>query len=335
MKRPDYIICAPLQWTFSSNGVLALVRLARSIEKTGRRAYMCTYRHVNGVEAAIGIDFDTYAPKNEGEQQFVGTIRRVAQEFGITMLKDFSQQHVDDCIVVYPEALLTNPLNAKRVVRYFLNREGIVSGRKVNVGPDDFILAHSRVMHPDPHHVCYFAELNPLFHNRGTHPAEHRQLDISYIGKGSVYGITDPVPETVVITRTWPETKQELAILLRNCRFFFTADACSNLNTEALACGAIPAFRDTGPWTNEDIDSFEPAPFPRLYEGVQAGDDFFAEFEKERLGYLERLQRLIDGWDDSVAQMADKADVHFALRPHTAPAPRDTAPASAAGRVTA
>ncbi|KMY85437.1 hypothetical protein BUMB_02526 [Candidatus Paraburkholderia calva] len=132
MNKPDYIICAPLHLVFTSNGVLALVKLARSIEKTGRRAFMCTYQHVNGVETAIGIDYDTYVPRNEAEADFIGLIRRATSEFGITLLKDFSQRHVDECIIVYPEALLCNPLNGKRVVRYFLNRDGIVSGRKVN-----------------------------------------------------------------------------------------------------------------------------------------------------------------------------------------------------------
>jgi hypothetical protein len=311
MTKPDFIICAPLHFVFASNGVLALVKLARAIEKTGRSAYVCTYVHGNGQDTILAVDFDTYVCQNEQETQLVGTVRRATKEFGIQMLKDFSPQRIGECYVVYPEAIRYNPLNAKRVIRYFLNKDTFFPAAKVQVGPDDFILAHSRVMHPDPHHVCYFAELNPLFNSEGSHPAQYRQMDLCYLGKGPTYGYTHIVPETVVITRTWPTTKEQLAILLRNCRFFYTADACSNLNVEALACGAIPAFLDYGPWKPEEIDSAEPGVFPRLYDGIAAGDNFYEEFEVARAGYLGRLGSYIDGWETSVAQMIEKVDAHF------------------------
>ena len=113
--------------------------------------------------------------------------------FDLKLLKDFSQRRVDECYVVYPEVMVNNALNARNVIRYFLNKDN--PGRRVNVGERDFILAHSRVMHPDPHHVCYFADVNPLFHNNGTYPAELRQMDIAYIGKGALYGAVDGVPD--------------------------------------------------------------------------------------------------------------------------------------------
>ncbi|VWD35429.1 hypothetical protein [Burkholderia contaminans] len=310
MENADFIICAPLYMTFKSNGVLALARLAQAIEKAGRSAYMCTYEFVDGREVILGIDYDTYQPKNDAERQIVGEVLRAVRTFDLKLLKDFSQRRVDECYVVYPEVMVNNALNARNVIRYFLNKDN--PGRRVNVGERDFILAHSRVMHPDPHHVCYFADVNPLFHNNSTYPAELRQMDIAYIGKGALYGAVDSVPETVLITREWPASKEQLAIMLRNCRFFYTADACSNLNVEALACGAIPAFMDNGPWTDEEIDGAEPGTFPRLYAGIEAGDDFYARFEEARAKYFENLRGYIDGWDAGVAEMIGKADRHFA-----------------------
>jgi hypothetical protein len=314
MNKPDFIICAPLHFIFLSNGVLALAKLARSIEKAGRSAYVCAYQHQDGQDVMFKLDFDAFQPRNDVEVRFVDTVRRAKKEFGFRMLTDWNPQRIDECFVVYPEAILGNPLNAKRVIRYFLNRDGIMNNRKVELGPHDFILAHSRVMHPNPQHVCYFADVNPLFHNEGTRPAEHRHLDITYIGKGALYGVTEPIPGTVEITRTWPATKEQLAMLLRNCRFFYTGDACSAVNVEALACGAIPAFFNNGPWTNEDIDNFEPGVFPRLYEGIQAGDNFYAEFETGRTRYLQRMRDYTEGWDASVAQMVEKVDRHFGVK---------------------
>ncbi|MBR8229843.1 hypothetical protein KDX05_16140 [Burkholderia vietnamiensis] len=310
MGNADFIICAPLYLTFKSNGVLALARLAQAIEKAGRSAYVCTYQFVDGRESILGIDYDTYEPKNDAERQIVDEVLRAVRTFDLKMLKDFSQRRIDECYVVYPEVMVNNALNARNVIRYFLNKDN--PARPVNVGERDFILTHSKVMHPNPHHVSYFGDVNPLFHSNGTYPAEHRQMDITYIGKGALYGAPEVVPGTVLITREWPASKEQLAIMLRNCRFFYTADACSNLNVEALACGAIPAFMDNGPWRDEEIDGAEPGKFPRLYAGIEAGEDFYARFEEARAQYFENLRGYIDGWDAGAAEMIEKVDRHFA-----------------------
>jgi hypothetical protein len=315
MTKRDFIICAPLQLVNHSNGVLALVQLALSIEKSGRSAYLCVNSNSDGREVVLSIDFDTYVPQSDAERHFIGAIRQAQEKFGFKMLKDFSQQRIDECYVVYPEVMLQNALHAKRVIRYFLNREGnLAIGHKINVGVDDFILAHSRIMHPNPHHVCFFAAINPLFHDENTHPTRLRKMDLLYIGKGAHYGLSGTLPNVVTITRTWPDTKEQLAILLRNCRVFYSGDACSSINVEALLCGAIPALLHNGPWTNEELDGTELGPFPRLHAGTPADEDFFATLEKQRTGYIDQLRKFQLGWDDSVAQLIDKVDAHFESR---------------------
>lgn len=331
MKKRDFIICAPLHAVNNSHGILALVQLGLSIEKSGHSVYFCVNTMLNNQEVVVTVDFDTCVPQNDAEKKLVESIKRVRAQFGIKLLADFSAQRIDECYVVYPEIMLHNPLKAKRVVRYFLNKDGnLRNGERVNVGETDFILAHSKVMYPKVHHVCFFAILNPLFNDRDTHLAEHRKLDITYIGKGEHYGLSGTIPGTIAITRTWPETKEQLAILLRNCRFFYTGDACSAINAEALRCGAIPAFLDNGPWSDEEIDGAETGVFPRLFGGMKPSNNFFAEFEIDRGAYLERLQRLADGWDASVVEMVEKVNVHFESR---LPSPlfAEPAPISALG----
>ena len=314
MTKRDFILCAPLQLVNHSNGVLAIVQLALSLEKAGRRAYLCVNSMHNDKEVVLNVDFDTYVPQNENEKRFVDAIRQAQQKFGFQMLRDFSQQHIDTCYVVYPEIIHTNPLNAKRAIRYFLNKDGGLSGRKVGVGPNDFILAQSRVMYPEAHFVAYFAAVNPLFHSEGMYPTEQRKLDLLYIGKGAQYGLNVTLPDTVTITRTWPETKEQLALLLRNCRIFYTGDACSSTNLEALFCGAIPAFIHNGPWSDAEIDGSELGAFPRLRAGMSRTDNFFAEFEAERNRYIGRIRTFQTGWDARVAQFAEKVDAHFSTR---------------------
>jgi hypothetical protein len=297
-----------------SNGILGLVQLAKTIEKLGRTAYMCQIRGDND-EIICSDDLNTHISANEKTKTVIDTIVQAAQKFGVKICSDFTRQRIDGAYVVYPENVLENPLGAKNVVRYFLNRDGILKkGATVNVGATDFILTHSKVMRPDAQHVCHFSMMNPLFNRDNTVPPELRKLDITYIGKGSLYGYAGKVDHTVEITRNWPATKEELAALLRNCRFFYSADACSYINNEALSCGAIPVFIHNGPWTDAEIDSFEGGTLPRLRPNATLDENFFPQFEVARDQYLKRLQACEQRWEPSVREMIEKVDRHFASR---------------------
>lgn len=321
MQKPDFIICAPIFSVARSNGVLALVEMGRAIQKLGRSVYFCVNSQRGDQEVIIDYDFDNVTTNDERGREFVESIRQARDRFGIQLLTDFSQKRIDESYVIYPEVMLYNVLNAKRTVRYFLNKDGnLRNGRKVNAGPNDFILAHSKTMHPNPHHVCFFSQQNPVFHDENTHPAKDRKLDITYLGKGENYGLTGTMPNTITITRTWPQTKEELALLLRNCRMFITGDACSNLNVEALSCGAVPVFLHNGPWTDAEIDGTELGTLPRVHTGTTMGENFFDTFEVERKAFLARVRRLEEGWEQGVATFVEKVDAHFAERaPFAAP----------------
>jgi len=314
MKKRDFILCAPLHLIEHSNGVVAIAQLALSLEKAGYRASICVCWRAGGDDAVCRVDLDTYVPARDEEREFIAKIKRAQEKYGLTLLKDVSQQYIDECYVVYPEVTLTNPLNAKRVVRYFLNKDGIMTGQRVDVGPNDFILAHSRTMHPSAHFVCYFAATNPLFHKEGTRLAKERTLDLFYVGKGAAFGFKGSVANTLAITRTWPQRKEQLAILLRNCRIFYTADACTSLNQEALLCGAIPAFIDKGPWTDAEIDDCELGVFPRLHYAASSDEVDFDAFETKRDRYINQIRAFQADWDARVAELGSKVEAHFDAR---------------------
>ncbi|MBF0185799.1 MAG: tetratricopeptide repeat protein [Magnetococcales bacterium] len=165
------------------------------------------------------------------------------------------QRIKDRVIVIYPEIIPSNPVQATRVVRYMLNREA--GTQSVRAGADDFIVSFSK-MFLLSHYVLYMpVSLDlALFHDREA-PQERNQ-DMCWIGKGSLYGVQDKPPAGCVpITITWPPTRQELADQLRQSRFLYTFDALTSLTVEAALCGAVPVIKHFGPWSRRDFEFSE------------------------------------------------------------------------------
>jgi len=126
----------------------------------------------------------------------------------------------DDTIVIYPEVIDGNPLNAKNIVRYYLNREGMAAGNAVNSGPNDFILAFNKLYHPSPDAILRYEKIDPNFYSTEISPL-NRRLDCTYIGKGLHYSeYCKVIDGTIEITRTAPAMKEGLANLLRQTRFY-------------------------------------------------------------------------------------------------------------------
>lgn len=313
MKKPDFIICGPFAMADKSHGVRTLVEMARAIERSGRRAFLYTYGFINGQETFFQVNFDKIEVQNEMEDNFFGSIFKLKRDFGVKFLTDFSPEYLANSYAIYPEVMRnSNVLKSRNVIRYFLNKDGELSGHKVESGSNDFILSFSESMHPNPHHICFYVgDDYEMFDSRNALATGERRIDVTYIGKGKHYGLSGVMPNTVEITRKWPKTKEQLAILLRNCRFFYTGDACSKINVEALGCGAVPVYLHNGTWTEEEIDSGEFGVIPRLRPNTTIGSDFFTNFETRRSEFMNRLQTLIDGWDPSVQQMIEKVDRHF------------------------
>lgn len=224
---------------------------------------------------------------------------------------------LDDFIVVYPETLPGNPLNAPNVVRYVMNfpaknMHPMVAGEK------DFILAYWPEYYPGFHHALAILPENP--HLKLTSPVTpllERSMHCCYVGKGVKVPNYFDLEGTTVITREWPASKPELYALLQKTRFFFTWDPLTSLNFEAVFWGALPVVLRFQPY----FDAFptfglspipyataNPLPETRSFENLQL---YFQDFDYERQQAINRYQALRQ--DELFLTMAftEKVQAHF------------------------
>jgi len=137
-------------------------------------------------------------------------------------------------IVVYPETFPGNWLNAKRVVRFILNRPGELGDCPGYYDPAEFLVAYNR-------HLAAYADgrmlqvpsVEPWFYDPGEGAV--RDVDVVYVGKGRNSG--HHPPGCVEITRAWPPSRREVAELLRHTRTLYSYDHFTMIVPEAQLCG--------------------------------------------------------------------------------------------------
>jgi len=164
----------------------------------------------------------------------------------------------DDDIVVYPEIIPGNPLNAKRVVRYILNVPGKLGGT-TEYDSREILVAYTKDF--SRHSNGIYLEI-PIIEDFFTNRGLERTVDCFWVGKGR--NTHHPATKGCIeITYQWPRKRRELAELLNRTRVFYSYDDCTHLLTEAMLCGcAIKLIKN-----DELVDHIQiPPPDPEEFQ---------------------------------------------------------------------
>lgn len=300
----NYIVLAP-PYDQQSAGIRVVHNLCNELNRIGKNAYILFYRF----PPAGGITFISPGETNVGYCPEHTLIKKLPMATDIEAYREL----IDSAIVIYPEVMQLNPLNAPNVVRYVLNNPNN-NGYSVFQQPEDYIVAWSRNYWENPDHLLTILFDDPIFHDRDTLPTEQRRMDMTYVGKGSDFGECFKIPGTVMLERRWPADRESLAVLLRNTRYLLTWDLVTQTNLDALRCGAIPVVLRWHPFDPSVMTTaFGDIPYAelRLEEGnanVIYDPEIFAE-KREHL--LNHYRHLASSLTERVAAFAEAAERYF------------------------
>jgi hypothetical protein len=163
-------------------------------------------------------------------------------------------------IAVYPEVVTGNPLNARIVARWVLNRPGLLGGEKV-YDPGELVFYYSEVylgaIQNKVQGRLFISNTNDsLFFYDAAHPPESRTLECFYVGKSSYKaGYFDP-DKAFEITRSSP-TRKNLGVLLRSARVLYCFDNSTALVLEAALCGCAVVIIADGTQSRAAIEKTE------------------------------------------------------------------------------
>jgi hypothetical protein len=240
-----FVIVAP-PYSARSGGIMVLHDLCEALNRCGYQAGIVFLHGGNAVEQNYSYAVSSHPPlyRDGGAYHYY----RDEQE---------AQQAILSGTVVYPDLITGNPLGAKSVIRYVLNfNESDFLG--------DFVLAFSAIYSKYASHVLYKPFHHPAFSDSGAVHWRNRTLDLTYIGKGSSFIECHRINNTLLVERDYPRDKEQLALLLRQCRFFYTWDCVSATNIDALMCGAVPVLLHDKQISRDQINRMEIGSFPRF-----------------------------------------------------------------------
>jgi len=278
VNKIEYVILTP-EYTDKSAGIYALHVLCDALRKRGYEAFMAT--------SSLDVQCkDLDCPNISIQEAFIKTFK-------------------GNAIAVYPEITPGNPLRAKHVARWVLNRPGLLGGDKEYSG-SEMVFLYDNVFAPDVSNKV-IGRLQPptyrrdIFFDKGL----KRDRTCFYGGKGVIDLSKIPDPDSVMITREWPLDRNALAELFRKSTFFYSFDSFSGILYEAALCGCTPIIMGDKEWDFDEIKTktrlkdYGIASSDKDIDRViktrplinEALDDMEKSFEKEVDEFIEITQR--------------------------------------------
>ena len=191
-----YIIVSPAYRNCNA-GVKALFMLCNKLRERGREAYMFS---------PIGLPHTFNAPSLASD---IPGIREMIAK---------------GAIVVYPDIIPFNELKALRPVLWNLGPD-----RGSNI-PTKFYWSSG---FPGADKLLCFDLIEHNLFNRLNLP--ERDINTLWVGKGFRDKFADTLP-AIEITYNYPESREEVATLLKRSKAFYTYDGLTSLISEALFC---------------------------------------------------------------------------------------------------
>jgi len=227
----NYIIHAP-PYDENKGGPIALHKLCHLLNQLGERAYI-------------------YPRKKKKKRIFQSRFR--GRPF--TLNPDFDtpvaeQHHLENALIVYPEVIAGNPLNAENVIRWFLHRPGYHTG-KIDYGENELYFFFDKAsddpgINKNPDNQLFVIQLHPAYRNLGY----ERDGSCYLVRKGSDSSIIHNTKNSIKIDGL---SHYEIAEIFNKKEIFYSYDEFTMYSQFAALCGCvsvvIPAsFKNREEW---------------------------------------------------------------------------------------
>lgn len=300
-KKPTYIIYS---WPYSEEvgGFIALHSLCDQLRKAGRKAYIWP-AGIPAPETTQRFKISTLPFKRRTP---LNVVFRLNESFDTSVA---APEDLDNSIVIYPEVVSGNPLNAKNIVRWFLNKPGRLTGQ-VSFTKDELSFYYQEAfddpsLNPDPSNKLQLVTLlDNVF--RQTKPTDGRSGTCYILRKGRDRAPSaDKLDGPVIDNRS----HQEIAEIFNNHEFCVSYDLHTMYSVYAAMCGCKSIIEP-----DPTMKKSEWQPITELTYGVAYGREDLEWALKTKGLMIEHHTQIQEENLRSVCNFAMKCERHFMAR---------------------
>jgi hypothetical protein len=221
----------------------------------------------------------------------------------------------DNDIVVYPDLIPDNPLNAKQVARFLLAKPYVLDGKSILYGRNDFVFSYSKAVLDTP---PYLPILNPeLLKLKEKFFRPKKNQVVLYFGKvrfgalklSQLKPLITSFKTCRIVTRTTPQDSSQLYSLIAESELLISFDPLTNLCLEATLLETPVLVAD--PVFKPQYDNFNFKLHGYFYDPknlIQAKN----EVQKAQ----EELARHMAGQNEWIKKLIDQMTEHFEKGPN-------------------
>lgn len=165
---------------------------------------------------------------------------------------DFKIKKTD--IVIYPESVKDNPLNASRVIRWLLNKPFALTNTGIEYGNLDLVVSYSNFVSENLPQLFVLLDDTPIISKVLSSAKKTNKRVAVYFGKCHESVLTNKIEELAnvmqyfesadVITRDIPSTREKTLTALANAELLVSFDPLTSLNHEATLLNTPVLYMD-------------------------------------------------------------------------------------------
>lgn len=304
MKRKLLIFAPP--YDPDMGGAVVMHKLCSLLNELGEQAYV--YRLFNNQAGLLALT----------RLLFKSSVRGLISSFNVNrrlqtpVLPRYPRAFDDEWIVVYPEIVRGNPLQAKNVVRWMLYRPGFHTGDML-FGENEFHVDYNRFLDEVSFPGCYKARNSlyvvhfpfEIYNQVGALPPTQRRGTAYCVRKGAGKPMQHDLTDSVLIDG---KSAEAVAATFRTVTRFISYDPYTAYSSFAVLCGAESVVV---PDAGVSKEAWHPDPAERY--GVAYGWDD-RDWARQTAGLLlehmmQKERRSIDSVRDFLAEVGEYFDV--------------------------
>lgn len=220
-----------------------------------------------------------------------------------------SYSDLKDAIVIYPEVIAGNPLYAQHVVRWLLNKPGVINGGQISFGATDLFFYYDKAFDDSrfnqyPENLLHIVSQRSDIYKITNHGK--REGSCYLLRKGKNREIVHDITDSILIDAL--PSHEEIARVFNQVEYCISYDIYTMYNIYAAMCGCTPIIIPEQGMTKEQWQPIEEGRY-----GIAYGYDDMEYAKQTRLLLLEYLKKQENESTVSVNRFVQKCKEYFKI----------------------